>query len=86
MARKLSSEVQSIELNAEQQERAERILRHLQSHADQHLKEMATLLASKPDCEVFGQVEFQIRDLVNKIAVEGIQANVDARKKGVPGS
>jgi hypothetical protein len=42
---------------------------------------MTRLLASKPDHQVLGPTEFQIRDLAHKIGARTIQAELDARQK-----
>lgn len=86
MARKPSSPTTAAELNSEQQAHADRILQHLRTHADQHLQELAVLLASKPDSELFGQTEFEARDIILRIGAQAMQAAVNERqKKGVPG-
>jgi hypothetical protein len=69
-------------LTPEQAADAERIyqaLRH--ASADEHWG-IAQLLASKPDGEVFGQAEYEVRDLVHKTGAEAIQAALDGRKRG----
>ena len=43
--------------------------------------QMTRLLASKPDHQVLGATEFQIRDLVHQIGAKTIQAELDARQK-----
>lgn len=86
MASKQPSSANAAELSSEQQEHADRILRHLRTHADQHLQELAVLLASKPDSELFGQTEFEARDILHRIGAQAVQAAVNERqKKGVPG-
>ena len=87
MARNQSASVASAELSPQQQECADRILQHLRTHADRHLQELAVLLASKPDSELFGKTEFEARDIVHRIGAAAMQAAVEERqKKGVPGS
>ena len=48
---------------------------------DEHWQ-IAQLLASKSDGEIFGETEFQVRDLVHKIGARAMQAALDGRKKG----
>lgn len=86
MAQKQSSSPPAADLNSEQEERAALILQHLRTHADQHFQELAVLLASKPDHELFGQTEYEARDILHRIGTQALQAAVDSRqKKGVPG-
>jgi hypothetical protein len=42
---------------------------------------MARLLVSKRDDQLFGETEFQIRDLVHKIGARAIETAVNERKK-----
>jgi len=63
------------------QAEAERIYQHLRANADQHLRELAELLASKPDEELFGETEFQARDLVHRIGADAYQAVLQERQK-----
>ena len=45
---------------------------------------MTRLLASKPDHQVLGQTEFQVRDIVHQIGAKAVQAELDARQKKLP--
>jgi hypothetical protein len=46
---------------------------------------MARLLASKQDHELFGQTEYQLRDIVHGLGAKALQAAANERsKKGVP--
>jgi len=86
MAHQQPSPASATQLSSEQREHADRILQHLRTHADQHLQELAILLASKPDSELFGQTEFEARDILHRIGAQAVQTAVNARqKKGVPG-
>jgi hypothetical protein len=44
--------------------------------------QMARLLVSKPDHELLGATEFEIRDRVHKIGAVAIETAVNQRKKG----
>jgi hypothetical protein len=57
------------ELEAQAQELAARIRRR----ADDELLALARLLVSKPDHELFGETEFQIRTLVHRIGARAIE-------------
>ncbi len=70
------------DLNAEQIAEAERIFQALhQASEDEHWR-IAQLLASKPDSQLFGETESQVRDLVHETGAKAIQAALDGRKKG----
>ena len=45
---------------------------------------MTKLLASKPDSQVLGQTEFQIRDIVHQIGAKAILAGHSTRQKKLP--
>jgi hypothetical protein len=40
------------------------------------------LLASKGDDQIFGQTEYEVRDLVHRTGAKAIQAALEGRKKG----
>jgi hypothetical protein len=67
------------EQEAHAQELAETMLKALEGDVLQ----MTRLLASKPDHQVLGQTEFQIRDLVHQIGAKALQAELEARQKKV---
>ena len=70
-------------LTAEQAELAERIYQSLRQAADSDLRNLAELLASKPDRELLGRTEFEVRDTVHKIGAKALETALDERKKGV---
>ena len=69
-------------LDPQQQEQADRIYQALMKAAAVDLRGIAELLASKPDHQVLGRTEFQVRDLVHELGAKAIQAALDERKKG----
>ncbi len=69
-------------LSPEQAERAEQIFQSLRQATEADLRGIAELLASKPDHQVLGRTEFQVRDLVHDLGAKAIQAALDERKKG----
>lgn len=70
------------QLTPEQAERAEQILLTLKQAADSELRDLAAFLASKPDHQLLGQTEYDVRDRVHKIGAKAIEAAVNLRKKG----
>lgn len=69
-------------LSPEQTERAEQILQTLKGAAEDDLRDIAGLLASKPDHKLLGQTEHEVRDRVHKIGAKAIETAVNLRKKG----
>jgi hypothetical protein len=69
-------------LTPDQAADAERIYQALrQASEDEHWR-IAQLLASKSDDQLFGQTEYEVRDLVHQAGAKAIQAALDGRKKG----
>lgn len=71
------------DLTPEQEAHAQEMARTLHKALEGDLLQMTRLLASKPDDQVLGQTEFQIRDLVHQIGAKTIEAELDARQKKV---
>jgi hypothetical protein len=71
-----------LHLPEEQARRAEQIYQDLRRDGDAKLRELAELLATKPDEQLLGQAEFEVRDLVHELGSGAIQAAVNQRKKG----
>ncbi len=69
-------------LTPQQQAEARRIYEVLRGAADADLRDMAELLASKADGEIFGATEFQVRDAAHRIGARAIEAALGGRKKG----
>jgi hypothetical protein len=72
----------SLPLTPEQAELAERILQSLRQAAESDLRSLAELLASKPDRQLLGQTEFEVRDRVHKIGAKALETALEERKKG----
>ena len=69
-------------LTPEQQDEAQRIEHILMESVHVDIRSIAELLASKPDRQLLGKTEFEVRDLVHKIGAKAIETALDERKKG----
>ncbi len=69
-------------LTPEQLVEAERIFEAIHQSTEDESWRIAQLLASKPDGQIFGATEHQIRDLTHKIGAKAIEAALAGRKKG----
>jgi hypothetical protein len=69
------------ELTPEQEVHAQELAKVVFKAMEQDVLQMTRLLASKPDHQVLGQTEFQVRDIVHQIGAKAIQAELDARQK-----
>jgi hypothetical protein len=69
-------------LPEDQARRAEQLLESLKASTEHDLRAIAELLASKPDNQLFGQTEFQLRDLAHRLGAKALQTAAQQRKKG----
>jgi hypothetical protein len=68
-------------LTPEQQQRAQILYQEALRAAEGELRQMAEVLASRPDGQLLGAAEFQIRDLVHKVGARMIHAELEHRQK-----
>jgi hypothetical protein len=71
------------DLTPEQEAHAQGLAKTVLKALEVDILQMTRLLASKPDHQVLGQTEFQVRDIVHQIGAKAIQAELDARQKKV---
>lgn len=69
-------------LTPDQTELSDRIYQSLRQATDADLRLLADLLASKPDRQLLGQTEFEVRDRVHHIGAQALQTALEERKKG----
>jgi hypothetical protein len=69
-------------MTPEQADCAERIYQPLRQAADADLRLLAELLACKPDHQLLGKTEFEVRDRVHKIGAKALETALQERKKG----
>ena len=70
-----------VELTPEQEAEAQRLADSIAIKTKEELLQITRLLVSKKDHEIFGETEFQVRDLVHKIGARAIETAVNERKK-----
>jgi hypothetical protein len=69
-------------LTPEQAALSDRIYQSLRQAAESDLRALADLLASKPDHQLLGQTEFEVRDQAHKIGAKAFEAALEERKRG----
>lgn len=69
-------------LTPDQAQLSDRIYQALRQAADSDLRTLADLLASKPDRQLLGQTEFEVRDHAHKIGAKALETALEERKKG----
>jgi hypothetical protein len=67
-------------LAPELEAKAQELLTHLRAQADDELLALARLLVSKADHEIFGDTEFQARDIVHRIGAKAFEAHLAQKK------
>ena len=77
------AQLQQVEqsLNEIQEAEAERLRERLMPLFAQELTQMVRLMASKPDRELFGKTEYEIRDAVHRLGAQVLEAAADERQK-----
>jgi hypothetical protein len=71
-----------LSLTPEQEAQAQRIAAIIGKKAQEEALNMARIMASKPDAQLLGATEFQIRDRAHKLAAHAIETALNERKKG----
>ena len=69
-----------VPLSAEQEAEAQALAQRIRELADEELVQMARFLVSKPDREIFGDTEFELRDIVLKVGAKALQERLRQKK------
>ena len=67
-------------LSPELEAKAHELVARLRPQADSELLALARLLVSKEDHEIFGETEFQARDIMHRIGAEAFAARLTEKK------
>jgi hypothetical protein len=67
-------------LAPELEAKAQELLTRLRSQTDDELLALARLLVSKEDRELFGDTEFQVRDIVQRIGAKAYETHLAQKK------
>jgi hypothetical protein len=70
------------DLTATQQADADRIEQRLLELVRVELRELAELLASKPDSQLLGATEYEVRDRVHHLGAKALEIALAGREKG----
>ena len=71
-----------LELTREQEDQAQKLAEIIARKVKDETLQLARLLVSKPDSEIFGKTEFEVRDRVHRIGAAAIESALEERKKG----
>jgi hypothetical protein len=69
-------------LTPDQEAEAQRLAAIIGRRAQDEALQMARLLVSKSDAEIFGQTEFELRDRAHDLAAHALETALTERKKG----
>jgi len=69
-------------LTPEQEAEAQRLAALIGQKAQEEALRMARILVSKPDAQLLGATEFEIRERVHALGAHAIETAVNQRKKG----
>lgn len=72
----------AVTLTPEQEAQAQRLATIIGKRAQEEALQMARLLAAKPDAQLLGATEFELRDRSHKLAAYALQTALNERKKG----
>ena len=67
-------------LSVEQEAEAQALAQRIRELAEEEFLQIARLLVSKPDGEIFGETEFQIRDIVLQAGAKALQERLRQKK------
>jgi hypothetical protein len=67
-------------LSPELEAQAQQLVARLRSQADSDLLALARLLVSKSDQEIFGDTEFEVRDIVHRIGAMALETHLAEKK------
>jgi hypothetical protein len=71
-----------LHLTPEQEAEAQRLAALIGQKAQEEALRMARILVSKPDAQLLGAAEFEVRDRAHELAAHAIETAVNRRKKG----
>ena len=67
-------------LTPDKEAEAQALAERIRELADEEILQMARLLVSKPDREIFGDTEFELRDIVLKVGAKALEEHLRQKK------
>jgi hypothetical protein len=83
MTRKQPASV--VDLTVEQEELAQRVYQRLKGRMDEELLGMVRMMMSKPNHEIFGPGEFELREKLNAVGATILEESANERAKSKKG-
>ena len=72
-----------ISLTVEQEAEAQRLSQQIQEASREDILALARLLVSKREAEIFGETEFQARDVVHRVAAKAFEVHLREKKTAI---
>jgi hypothetical protein len=69
-------------LSPELEAQAQELVARLRPQTEEDLLALARLLVSKEDRELFGETEFEVRDIVHRLGAKAYSAHLAEKKRG----
>ncbi len=78
----------AVTLTPEQEQQAQALAQRITQAVEGDILQLARLLVSKPEEHIFGQTEFEVRDIVHQLGATALQTHLAEKKTatGVPAS
>ncbi len=70
-------------LSVEQEAEAQALALRIRELAEEEFLQIARLLVGKPDREIFGETEFEIRDILLKAGAKALQERLRQKKTAI---
>lgn len=67
-------------LTVKQEAEAQRLAQRIQEVAREDILELARLLVSKREADIFGETEFQVRDVVHRVGAKAFEVHLAEKK------
>lgn len=67
-------------LSAAQEQEAQQLEAKMRQVVDHEITELARLLVSKSECDLFGQTEFQVRERVLRLGAQAFEQHLRGKK------
>jgi F420-0:gamma-glutamyl ligase len=71
-------------LTVEQEAEAQRLAQRIQEQSRDDILALARLLVSKAEAQIFGETEFQARDIVHRVGAKAFQVHLAEKKTATP--
>ena len=73
----------STTLTSEQEAEAQRLAQRIHDQSRADILELARLLVSKPEAEIFGETEFQVREVVHRVGAAALEIHLAEKKTAI---